>query len=217
MYIPPANSVTGDAEIRALVAAAQTGWLVTADADAMPIATLLPVMWSGETVVAHMAKANPHWQTIQPGTPGLLICSGPDAYVSPNWYAAKAEHGRVVPTWNYSAVHLTGAVTIHDDRDWLLDAVTELTDLHEGKRPDRWKVTDAPERYLAGQLHGIVGVEFAVANAEAKAKLSQNRSEADQRGVIAGLLDEDPVVAPHARSVATAMTKTLGGSPSTGD
>ena len=110
MYTPPFNAVADEDEIRALVASARTAWLVTVGPDGVPLATYLPIRWRGDTVLAHLARANAHWRAIAPDSPALLIVTGPDAYVSPSWYAAKAEHGKVVPTWNYSAVHLTGTV-----------------------------------------------------------------------------------------------------------
>ncbi|SDJ48684.1 negative transcriptional regulator, PaiB family [Frankineae bacterium MT45] len=200
MYTPPFNAVTTDAAVRAMVARYRSAWLITAHADRVPAATLLPIMWRGDTVIAHMAKANAHWSSITDGMPGLLIASGPEAYISPSWYAAKAEHGKVVPTWNYSAVHLFGTVRVHHDAQWLRDAVTELTDKDETGREHPWQVTDAPEAYIAAQLNGILGIEFTVTHVEGKAKLSQNRSEADQDGVIAGLrsaaLGRAPAPAP---------------------
>ncbi len=125
--------------------------------------------------------------------------AGPQAYISPSWYAAKAEHGRVVPTWNYSSVHLTGTVTVHDDPEWVRDAVTRLTDRHEQPRAEPWAVTDAPETYVDKNLKAIVGIELTVAKVEAKAKLSQNRSEDDQAGVVAGLAADgaDPAAGPR--------------------
>lgn len=211
MYNPPFNTVEDEHEIRAMVAAARAAWLVTVGPDGVPVATLLPIMWRGDTVIAHLAKANPQWRTIAVDAPGLLIAGGSEAYISPSWYAAKAEHGKVVPTWNYSAVHLTGTVRVHEDSGWLRNAVTELTDSYEGNRSDRWHVTDAPATYVEGQLNGIVGVEFTVTRVEGKAKFSQNRSEADQRGVIAGLRAE--TLAPRdsmaAAQVADAMEARL--------
>ena len=127
MYIPSFNRIDDDGEIRRFVAAARSAEFVTVDPDGVPVATLLPIMWNDFTVVAHMARANPQWKAIGPDSPALLICSGPEAYISPSWYAAKAEHGKVVPTWNYSAVHLSGTVRVHENREWLRDAVTRLT------------------------------------------------------------------------------------------
>ena len=157
------------------------------------LATLLPFAFNpavGEhgALQAHMARNNPQWSTAPTGE-ALAIVQGPDDYISPSWYASKAEHGRVVPTWNYSAVHLSGPVTVHDDPEWLRQAVTRLTDHHEGRTADgeRWQVDDAPTRFVDGQLRAIVGVSMVVTGVEAKAKLSQNRSDEDQAGVVEGL------------------------------
>jgi transcriptional regulator len=114
---------------------------------------------------------------------------GPDSYISPSWYATKAEHGRVVPTWNYVTAHVYGELVVHDDVQWLDDLVRRLTEHHEGTRDEPWSVDDAPPRYIAGQLRAIVGVELIVSRIEAKLKLSQNRSDADIDGVIRGLED----------------------------
>jgi len=206
MYTPSFNRIDDDDEIRRFVAAARSAEFVTVDPDGLPVATLLPIMWTGDVVVAHMARANPQWKSLAADSPALLICSGPEAYISPSWYAAKAEHGRVVPTWNYSAVHLSGTVRVHEDRDWLRDVVTRLTDLHEGGRSNPWRPSDAPERYIDGQLAGIVGLVVTVTRVEGKAKLSQNRSEADRRGVVAGLRAEDD---HEAADVAAAMEPDL--------
>jgi len=186
MYVPHFNRVDDLGAARAFVAAASVATLVTTGPDCAPDATLLPIMWHGDRVIAHFARANEHWKRIADGAPGLLVVYGPDAYVTPSWYAAKAEHGKVVPTWNYSAVQLRGAVTVHDDVEWLRDAVTALTDTHETPREDPWAVADAPEKYVDGQLRAIVGVEMAVEQVDAKAKWSQNRSDADREGVVSG-------------------------------
>jgi transcriptional regulator len=177
---------------------------VTVAPDGFPTSTLLPILWDDNIVVAHMARANPQWKTLRPGQETLLICAAEQAYISPTWYAAKAEHGRVVPTWNYSAVHLTGTVTVHEDAEWLLTAVERLTTRHESDRDTPWQVSDAPAPYIDGQLKGIVGIEVTVHRVEAKAKLSQNRSAADQRGVIDGLHRES---AAGAHAVAAAMER----------
>jgi transcriptional regulator len=206
MYTPSFNRIDGIDEIRRFVAAARSAEFVTVDPDGLPVATLLPIMWDGETVVAHMARANPQWKAITADSPALLICSGPQAYISPSWYAAKVEHGRVVPTWNYSAVHLSGTVRVHEDRGWLRDVVTRLTGIHEDGRDEPWQPADAPQRYIEGQLAGIVGLEIRVTRVEGKAKLSQNRSEADRRGVVSGLLAEQDY---EAGEVAAAMETDL--------
>ncbi|MDO9380506.1 MAG: FMN-binding negative transcriptional regulator [Nocardioidaceae bacterium] len=208
MYVPPANRVDDPAAVRAMVEGVGAADLVTVGADGVPVSTLLPVLWSddGATVVAHMARGNDHWRSIADDAPALAIVSGAQAYVSPSWYAAKAEHGRVVPTWNYSAVHLTGTVRVHDDPDWVREAVTRLTVAHESTRPTPWAVEDAPDAFVAGQLRAIVGIELTVTRVEAKAKLSQNRSEADRAGVVTGLrAQDDPRSAMMADQVAAAV------------
>ncbi len=186
MYVPHFNRIDDLTAARAFVHAASVGTLVTAGADGAPDATLLPILWEGDRIIAHFARANEHWKRIAEGSTGLVVVYGPEAYVTPSWYAAKAEHGKVVPTWNYSAVQLRGPVSVHDDVDWLRNTVTRLTDRHEVDRGHPWAVTDAPEKYVAGQLRAIVGVELVVEQVDAKAKWSQNRSDADRAGVVAG-------------------------------
>jgi transcriptional regulator len=206
MYVPKAH-VMVDPELGAFLEAQASAHLVTVGADGQPDATLLPIIVDGDRVLGHLARRNEHWNRIEPGSPGLVVVSGADAYVSPSWYASKAEHGRVVPTWNYTEVHLRGTVTVHDDPDWVLDIVTRLTERHEAHREQPCHVTDAPEKYVRGQLLAIVGVELAVESVEGKAKLGQNRSEADRIGAIEGLRAE-PGVSAHA--VADAMEGSLG-------
>lgn len=203
MYVPAFNRVD-ESEARAMVAAYATAELVTTGPDGYPSATLLPVVWEGDTVVAHLARANPQWRSIGEETPVLLVCTGPQAYVRPSWYA-EAEHGRVVPTWNYTSVHLTGRARVVHDTVWLRGAVERLTDRHEAGRTDRWQVHDAPDDYVEKMLRAVVGVEIRVERVEAKAKLSQNRSAPDRAGVIEGLGDHpvaDAMRRVQARAVA---------------
>jgi transcriptional regulator len=196
--------MTDPAEALALVASVGAAELVTTGPDRYPWATRLPVVWDdGQArMLLHMARANPHWKAIEEvagedGVPALVVVTGPEAYVSPRWYATKAEHGRVVPTWNYSAVHVRGRVHVRHDADWLREAVTRLADLNEGPAEQLgeqpWAITDAPEKYVAGQLRAIVGIELVVEEIEGKAKLSQNRSDADRVGVVDGLRREGGV------------------------
>src|SRR5580693_7104262 len=199
MYVPRHFAWTDLAQIGSFVDAAQSADLITFDGT-RPVATLLPVIWDRPDpqadpggygrLLGHIAIANTQWQTAAPGAEALAIVRGPQAYVSPAWYESKARHGRVVPTWNYETVHLTGTVTFHQDAEWLRELVTRLTRRHEVGRAHPWAVTDAPPEYIDGQLRAIVGVELAVTSVEAKQKLSQNRSELDRAGVVAGLRDE---------------------------
>lgn len=183
MYVPHFNRVDDDDQARAFVDQIGVATLITAGTDGVPDATLLPVDWQQGRVVAHFARANEHWRRIVDGGPALLVVQGIDAYVSPGWYASKAEHGRVVPTWNYSAVQLRGPVTVHDDPDWTRAVVDSLTNRREAFRDQPWHVDDAPEKYVEGQLRAIVGVELTVETVDAKAKWSQNRSDEDRAGV----------------------------------
>lgn len=202
MYIPPAFRETDAAAMHATMRAAPLASLVTATAAGL-LCTPLPLLLDpdeGEQGVlyGHLARANPHWR--EPAlAETLAIFSGPDAYVTPSWYATKRETGTVVPTWNYVAVHAYGPVEFFDDSDRLLDAVTRLTDLHEQPRADRWAVSDAPADFIRSQLKGIIGVRMPLTRLEGKRKMSQNRNAADRAGVKAGLSasdrHEDQVVA----------------------
>jgi transcriptional regulator len=139
------------------------------------------------TILGHVSRANLQWQHTDPATEALLIFSGPDTYVTPNWYPAKQETHRVVPTWNYAAIHAYGPITFFEDPERLRHIVTRLTDLHESTFPTPWKVTDAPAAFIDGQLKAIVGFELPITRLEGKRKFNQNRSAADQSGVVQGL------------------------------
>ena len=134
----------------------------------------------------HLARNNDQWKLRAAGE-SLVIVRGPDAYISPSWYASKVEHGRVVPTWNYVTAHVYGRLVVHDDPVWTEDLVRRLTGKHEAYRDHPWSVDDAPRNFIEGQLRAIVGIELEITRIEAKAKLSQNRPPADVDGVIAGL------------------------------
>jgi transcriptional regulator len=229
MYLPRHFTWTDLGQIEAFVDAAQAADLVTFDGT-RPVATLLPVIWdrpeqqaaaggppdpdevagpgSYGRLLGHIAIANTQWKTAAPGAEALAIVHGPQAYISPTWYEAKARHGRVVPTWNYETVHLAGPVAFHQDAEWLRALVTRLTRLHEDGRTHPWAVTDAPPEYIEGQLRAIVGVELTITSIEAKQKLNQNRSELDREGVVAGLRAE-PGAGPAA--IADLMAGQLGG------
>jgi len=189
MYIPAHFAASPEA-VQDLLSFPGAANLVTMT-DRGLLATLLPFAFDpavGEhgALQAHMARNNPQWSSAPAGH-ALAIIQGPDNYISPSWYASKAEHGRVVPTWNYSTVHVYGELVVHDDAGWLARHVRHLTRLHESGREDPWAVDDAPEKFIAGQLRAIVGVELVITRIEGKEKLSQNRSAADAQGVAAGL------------------------------
>ncbi|TLM81891.1 FMN-binding negative transcriptional regulator [Pseudarthrobacter sp. NamE2] len=189
MYIPAHFAARPDA-VKDLLARPGAANLVTMTGGGL-LATLLPLVFEpsvGEhgALHGHLARNNP--QALAPALgEAMAILQGPDAYISPSWYPSKAEHGRVVPTWNYSTAHVYGELRIHDDAGWLARHVRRLTGLHEGGRKHPWSVDDAPDKFIAGQLRAIVGVELMITRIEAKEKLSQNRSAADAAGVVAGL------------------------------
>jgi transcriptional regulator len=190
MYVPT-HFAPDDEAVHELLADHGAADLVTSGHDGLE-ATMLPFLYDREhgTLQGHFARNNDHWRRAD-GQEALVIVRGPDAYVTPTWYASKAEHGRVVPTWNYVVAHVHGSVTVHDDPEWVAGLVRRLTDKHEAGREPRWSVDDAPQRFLEGQLRAIVGVEVAIRRIDAKFKLSQNRPGADIDGVIAGLRSED--------------------------
>lgn len=155
-------------------------------------ASHLPLLFNPEqgpngTLYGHFARGNPQWKELQNGAEALVIFAGADAYVSPGFYPSKAEHGKVVPTWNYVAVHAYGTADVFTDADRLLNLVSALTDRHEASRQQPWKVTDAPADYIDGMLKAIVGFALPIQRLEGKRKLSQNRSAADIAGVREGL------------------------------
>ncbi|MBR0874192.1 FMN-binding negative transcriptional regulator [Bradyrhizobium tropiciagri] len=190
MYLPPHFEINELGAIHAAMKASRLATLVTATADGL-IGTPLPlILDAGEgefgTLYGHVARPNPQWKT--PATDeAMAIFSGPDAYVTPSWYVTKAEHGKVVPTWNYVAVHAYGPVEFFEDADRLLAVVTRLTELHESSRKEAWQVSDAPDDFIKAQLRGIVGLRMPVTRLDAKKKMSQNRKLEDRAGVIAGL------------------------------
>jgi transcriptional regulator len=192
MYVPPAFREDRPEVLRALIHAHPLAALVTAGADGLA-ANLTPFILvetpDGDVLRAHMARANGQFDSLRSGAEVLTIFQGPQAYITPSWYATKAEHGKVVPTWNYAVVQAWGTPRVIDDADWVLAQVTGLTTVQESRRAAPWAVTDAPEAYVAAQLRGIVGLEIPVRRIEGKWKVSQNQPEANRRSVVSGLRD----------------------------
>lgn len=189
MYVPK-HFTADDEVVRDLLTELRAADLLTATPDG-PIGTFLPLLYDPSAgahgaLLGHVARKNDHWSRAVLGE-ALVIARGPDAYISPGWYPSKAEHGRVVPTWNYLTAHVYGDLVIHHDEAWLEDLVRRLTARHEAASPQPWTVDDAPRPFVDGQLRAIVGVELRITRIEAKAKLGQNRSPADIDGVVAGL------------------------------
>jgi transcriptional regulator len=211
LYTPPAFRVDDLPLLLDHIARTGLASFITAGADG-PIVSHVPLVHEPSDagmgrLIGHLARANPQWQETDLLKPALAVFMGPDAYVSPSWYPSKAEAGRVVPTWNYAVVHVRGTLAFFDDAARLRDAVEHLTDRHERTRAERWQLSDAPERYVASQLKGIVGFEIAITSIEGKYKLSQNRPEPDREGVVAGLEREGDAASLATRALMCPVAK----------
>jgi len=186
MYIPHHFSIE-DPAAQQFLENLKSGHLVTNTAQGM-LSTMIPVTFdkADRSIIGHVARGNSQWSE-KTNQEALFISAPVDSYISPSWYASKQEHGKVVPTWDYMLAHVYGELIIHDDVDWLRKAVSNLTDSFEAGRAKPWKLDDAPEDYVAGQLRAIVGVELKVTRLEVSFKMSQNKTKDDLEGVIAGL------------------------------
>jgi len=188
-----AFEVTDDHTIAGLIRDLAFAQVVTDGSDGL-VASSVPLLLDEPDdgpwrLRGHVARSNPQVKIGRAEVPALVLFVGPHAYVSPSTYATKAETGKVVPTWNYVEIHVHGTLRLTDDPGRTLAAVTDLTDVHEAVRAQPWQVADAPDGYVDGLARGIVSFEVVVDRVEAKAKLSQNKSEADQMGVIADLTE----------------------------
>jgi transcriptional regulator len=199
MYLPSQFTETRPERLREVLSSAGLVTLVTMTDEGME-ASHIPLFYHPEpaadgsaphgTLYGHLAKGNPQWRRFRNDVDALAIFQGSDAYITPSWYETKRESGKVVPTWNYVAVHAYGRLRAFDDREQLLQLVTRLTQKQEKPRPQPWAVTDAPADYIDAMLKGIVGLALPISRLEGKWKMSQNRNAADQAGVIAGLRAE---------------------------
>lgn len=196
MYLPPQFAETNEDVMRALIAAHPLGLLISASetgVQANPVPFLVSNEDGATWLRAHLSRANPQWRHVQDGASVLVAFQGDDTYVTPSWYQSKAEHGKVVPTWNYAMVQARGIAVVKEDPHWLGNQVNALTDRHEADRATPWKVNDAPDKFVQAQLRGIVGIEIAVSELTGKWKVSQNRPEADRHGVHAGVAKDGAV------------------------
>ena len=192
MYVPPHNREERPEVMHQLIRAQPLGLVISAG-DSGLVANPLPFVLHAEagphgTLECHLARANTQWQDLGAAGECLVVFQGPQAYITPSWYPAKREHGKVVPTWNYVVVQARGRPTVSEDRPWLRRHLEELVDQNEEPFDEPWRMTDAPEEYLAAQVKGIVGVSIEITELRGKWKLSQNRSVADQQGTALGLL-----------------------------
>lgn len=191
MYIPRANEETRIPVMRALMEAHPLGTLVTLGASGL-FASHIPMVLEADgsqfgVLKGHIARGNAQWRDFVSTVDALAIFAGHQHYITPNWYPGKQEHGKEVPTWNYAVVHAYGPLKVIEDEHWLMTFLNRLTDIHEAPSPVPWKVSDAPQDFIKSMLRGIVGLELPIRRLEGKWKVSQNRTESDRKGVIAGL------------------------------
>ena len=210
MYAPEAFKETRLDVLHAFIRANPFATLV-ANGVTGPVAIHLPTLFHSEmgrhgTLHAHAARANHDVPAGDAGVPALFVFQGPHAYISPSWYPSKLLHGRVVPSWNYTAVHAQGILKLQSEPDWLLKHLQQLTDSQERHRDHPWFLSDAPTSYIDALTGNIVGLEFEISSLTGKWKLSQNRSVGDQEGTIKGLEAEDE---PGARAIALLMQRHL--------
>ena len=190
MYVPDHFRVEDVAEMHALMRARPFAALVSAGSAGL-YASHLPTVLKDDgpygVIECHLARANPHCRDLGEGNEALMIFQGPEGYITPNWYPSKAEHGKVVPTWNYAVVHASGRPEVMTDQAWLRRHVGELTAQQERTETQPWALSDAPDRYIDVMLRGIVGFRFAITRLEGKWKMSQNREAKDREGVVQGM------------------------------
>lgn len=190
MYVPNSFREEDPATLAELIARHPLASLVTLGPDGLAMSPV-PLLYDPTPrqgapyglLRGHLARANPQWRQFNPAIPALAIFTGPNAYISPNWYPSKAEHGKAAPTWNYAVVEAQGPMRVIEDTEELRQLLAELTAQHEASQPKPWKLEDAPEDYMAAQLKAVVGVEIPVQKLTGKWKMSQNRSEVDRAAV----------------------------------
>ena len=198
MYIPASFSETDQQVLSELILKHPLGLLVTAGTSgllASPIPFLYRIKDGKPTLVAHLAKANPHWKDLVALKECLVVFQGAENYVTPDWYPSKQTTHKVVPTWNYEMVQVKGVPTVIESTDWLRGQVGDVTDAMERARQKPWKITDAPADFIDTQLKAIVGLEIKIIEIKGKWKMSQNRTLEDAQGVAKGLADSND---PHA-------------------
>lgn len=194
MYQPPLNRDERPDVIHRLIRQRPLGLLISSGKQGL-LANSIPFILHAPpdqpaVLECHLAVANPQWREFQTGRDVLIVFQGPQAYVSPSWYPAKLEHGKVVPTWNYVVVQVRGSAQVVNDPGWLTRHLNELTNQNERNHQEPWKVSDAPDSYVSAQMKGIVGVRVLVSSMSGKWKTSQNRSHADREGVVLGLSEQ---------------------------
>jgi transcriptional regulator len=191
MYIPAHFEQSDIAVMHDLIRARPLATLVTLGSNGIN-ANHVPLHLTETTesfgiLRGHVARSNPIWRDLQSNIDVLAIFHGPDAYISPSWYATKQETGKVVPTWNYTVVHAYGALRIIDDASWIRAQLEALTAHNEAVFPEPWAVSDAPDKFTEQLIEAIIGIEMVITRLSGKWKVSQNQPEKNQRSVIQAL------------------------------
>jgi transcriptional regulator len=187
MYQPDLFRVEDVQQMHALMRAQPFAVFISIGGDGLDVTHLPTVLRGDGHIECHVARANPHWKNLRADRDALMVFQGPQAYITPNWYPSKTEHGKVVPTWNYAVVHAHGRAEAVDDREWLRRHVSELTAQQERSEQRPWATSDAPESFINVMLRGIVGIQFTITRLEGKWKMNQNRGIEDRGGVMKGL------------------------------
>ena len=186
VYIPAAFREERQEVLAAFIRQHPLGALVCTTAEGLT-ANHIPMLLADQRLRGHVARGNTIWKSVEPEAPVLVIFGGANHYMSPSWYPAKKEHGKVVPTWNYSVVHAHGTIRFSDVKSQTRAYVTELTDSQETARQQPWKVTDAPAKYIDMALSRIVTFEITVTRLVGKFKASQHRAGAERQSIRAAL------------------------------
>lgn len=194
MFLHPLHRFPDSFDPGAFIAAHPLGAWVCPAADGL-VANHLPFVLDRQrgpqgTLLGHVSRANGVWRQLAAESACVVLFQGAQAYITPNWYPGMAEHGRVVPTWNYAVVHVHGVARVAHGREWLMDMLDRLTHAQESTQPAPWRAVDAPAEYIDGLLQAIVGIEIQVTRIEAKLKASQDEALADRAGTVQGLRAE---------------------------
>ena len=194
MYVNPLHELTDREVLFSVMASRPLGAWVCHGREGL-IANHVPFLLVRNrgplgTLIGHVSRANVVWRELDSATPSVVMFQGPQAYITPGWYPSKAEHGEVVPTWNYVVAHAHGVARAIEDRDWMLDMLNRLTDVHEARQSAPWSVGDAPRAFIHRMMRAIVGIEIPIEKLEGKLKASQDEATQDRHGAVRGLQEE---------------------------
>jgi transcriptional regulator len=194
MYVNPRHRLTDHEALFGLIESHPLGaWVCHGDTGF--VANHVPFLLDRSrgpygTLIGHVSRANKVWRDVGSAGSSVVMFQGPQAYITPSWYPGKAEHGKVVPTWNYVVAHAHGVARAVEDRDWLFDMLRGLTQAHEAPRSAPWSVSEAPAAFIEKMMHAIVGIEIPIDRVEGKCKASQDEAMLDRLGTVRGLREQ---------------------------